>query len=277
MGEKREPELLLGRTVPPLGGYTPEILYPIPRAQGRRELGILEEESLPFYGADQWHAYELSWLDGAGRPRVAVARLVIPADSPCTVESKSLKLYFNGLNNSRFDSAVQLRETIGEDLSRVCGAPVELELLAPDDARLAGEAAPGSCLDDLDVAVPSGGPQAGLLATIPSGGVREERLYTHLLRSLCPVTGQPDWATLWLHYRGPALDHRALLAYLLAFRNHRGFHEQCVERIFVDILRQCGPQLLQIQGCYTRRGGLDINPLRSTEPRALPLPRLHRQ
>jgi len=274
---EREPELLLGRTVPPPRGYAPHILYPIARAPGRAILGSRMVQGRSFHGADQWYAYELSWLNDAGMPRSAVARVLIPADSPCTVESKSLKLYLHGLNNSRFASRSALVNTLAGDLSRVCGVSVEVELLAPDDPRLAGTALPGSCLDDLDVAVPCGEPVPAMLSTAAGGDEVEERLYTHLLRSLCPVTGQPDWATLWLHYRGPALDRRALLAYLLAFREHRDFHEQCVERIFVDLLHQCRPALLQVQGFYTRRGGLDINPLRSTEPGARPLPRLNRQ
>jgi len=269
------PALLLGSQAPVVDRYAPELLYPIRRAEGREELG-LGDDTRPFFGCDVWHLYELSWLKDDGSPLARVGRLTVPADSPCMVESKSLKLYLNSLNNMSFASEEELRTTVCRDLAGVVGADVKLSLYLPDDASLAGRPLPGTCLDGLAVAAPPAAPTADMLRTT-AGDTVEEALYTHLFRSLCPVTRQPDWASLWLHYRGPAIDHRALLTYLLAYRNHREFHEQCIERIFIDVQRRFEPELLEVQGFYTRRGGLDINPLRSTSADTHPLPRLDRQ
>ena len=272
--------LLLGKTTPPVDTYAPQILYPIARAGNRASLGLSAARALPFTGFDLWHAYELAWLDAGGKPVAAVGRLLVPASSPHMVESKSLKLYFNSLNNSVFATHQALVETVQRDVEKACGAPVTLELLAPDSAELAGAAMPGECLDALEVAVPAGGPaenQPLAVESTPGAELVEQRLYSHLLRSLCPVTAQPDWASVWVHYRGRKLQPDSLLRYLLAFRNHREFHEQCVERIFCDLMACSAPELLTVQAFYTRRGGLDINPMRSTEGDARPLPRLNRQ
>jgi len=265
--------MLLGKYTPVVDQYSPELLYSIPRAQGRATLGLAG--TLPFHGADLWHAYEMSWLDGEGKPVVAVGRFHVPADSPHIVESKSFKLYLNSLNSSRFVSVERVRETVLADISGAAGAPVELELLSVDAAELSGYALKGACLDDLEIEVTEAEPEAGIIRA--GEAVVEESLYTHLLRSLCPVTGQPDWATVWIHYRGRAVDRNSLLTYLVAFRRHREFHEQCVERIFVDLQQTLSPESLQVQAFYTRRGGLDISPFRCTEPDSLPLPRLDRQ
>jgi 7-cyano-7-deazaguanine reductase len=267
-------DILLGRNVPPVTGYAPELLYPIARAAGREKLGMAE----PPHGADLWHAYELSWLDRTRKPVVHVGRITVPAGTPNMVESKSLKLYLNSLNNERFDSDEAARQRIIADVGAVTGGRVALDLLAVDDPSLAGTHLDGVCLDDLP-AEASGlrDPALDLLSLAECDEMVEEKLYSHLLRSLCPVTGQPDWASVWLHYRGRALDSNALLRYLLAFRNHHEFHEQCVERMFYDISCACEPDFLHIQAFYTRRGGLDINPFRTTEPSAQPLPRLNRQ
>jgi len=265
--------LLLGETGPALDHYAPDVLYPIPRAEGRGQLGL--DATPPFFGCDLWHLYEMSWLDGEGAPVARVGRLTVPAHSPCMVESKSLKLYLNSLNNTEFASEEKLRATVCRDLGRVVEAQVTLALCPPDDPSLAGGTLRGECLDGLSVPVPDPAPQADMLETM--GKVVDETLYSHLFRSLCPVTGQPDWASLWIRYRGKRLVRAALLGYLLAYRNHREFHEQCVERIFLDIHRRFEPDVLEVQGLYTRRGGLDINPLRSTCVDALPLPRLDRQ
>ena len=249
-------------------------MYPIPRAQGRGHLGL--GEILPFAGADLWHAYEMSWLDASGKPMVRVGRFTIAASSPNMVESKSFKLYLNSLNNTRFSSEAELLGTVVKDISAVAGAEVKLELLDPADPVLAGTPLTGHCLDELPLTPSALGYDPELLQIRPGAAV-QERLYSHLLRSLCPVTGQPDWATLWLHYSGAALDHGSLLDYIVSYRQHQEFHEQCVERMFLDIQRRCAPQFLHIQAFYTRRGGLDINPFRSTDPAAQPLPRLNRQ
>jgi 7-cyano-7-deazaguanine reductase len=267
-------DMPLGRQTPVVEHYAPELLFPIPRSAGRATLGC--QDALPFCGVDLWHAYEISWLDAGGKPVVRVGRISIPATSPNLVESKSFKLYLNSLNNTRFGSEGEVAALIRQDIAGVVGSGIDLELLEPDHPSLAGGHLAGHCLDDLAVAVPEGEPSGELLQLRP-GQVGEEQLYTHLLRSLCPVTGQPDWASVWIHYRGPMLEHSSLLRYIIAYRRHQEFHEQCVERMFCDVHAQIAPEFLHIQAFYTRRGGLDINPLRSTDPAARPLPRLNRQ
>ena len=266
--------MLLGRQTPVVDEYSPQLLFPIPRTQGRGNLGL--DSAMPMAGADLWHAYEMSWLDTNGKPVVRVGRFTMPSSSPNMVESKSFKLYLNSLNNTRFDSEAALRAIIERDLASIIGADLCLELLDPAAPELAGASLDGECLDALDVTISHAQPSADMLVVNSVQRV-EERLYSHLLRSLCPVTGQPDWATVWLHYRGHALDHAALLTYLIAYRQHQEFHEQCVERMFQDLYHRCSPEFLHIQAFYTRRGGLDINPFRSTDPGAAPLPRLNRQ
>lgn len=267
-------EIPLGRQTPVAEHYSPGLLYPIPRTAGRAALGC--EGALPFHGTDLWHAYEISWLDARGMPVVRVGRVSIPATSPNLVESKSFKLYLNSLNNTRFASEDEVAALIRHDISGVVGSEVDLELLEVDHPSLAGGHLAGRCLDELHVAVPDGEPCADMLQPRP-GQVGEAELYTHLLRSLCPVTGQPDWASVWIHYRGTLLEHSSVLRYIVAYRRHQEFHEQCVERMFCDIYQRVAPDFLHIQAFYTRRGGLDINPMRSTDPAARPLPRLNRQ
>ena len=266
--------MLLGKHTPVVDEYSPRLLYPIPRCEARQRLGL--HDPLPFSGVDLWHAYEMSWLDPGGKPVVRVGRFVIPADSPNMVESKSFKLYLNSLNNTRFQHEEAFRATVLRDLSEL----VETSVL-PSRGRdccdtLAGIELPGACLDELCVEPLPGEPS---LAMLDQGAQEciEERLYSHLLRSLCPVTGQPDWASVWIHYRGAAIKHHSLLQYIIAYRQHQEFHEQCVERMFSDILLRYKPDFLHLQAFYTRRGGLDINPFRSTDLHATPFPRLDRQ
>ena len=271
-GEKES--LLLGARVAVPERYAPDILQAIPRSQGRDTLGFGAEAD--FFGVDLWHAWELSWLDGAGRPVVRVGRLQVPAESPNLVESKSLKLYLNSLNNLRFPDEANLVATIEKDLAAAAGAAVALKLFAVDDPRLAATAIDGTCIDDVLPTAQASAPDAGLLRATDGLELRET-LYSHLLRSMCPVTGQPDWATLVVNYEGVPIDHGALLSYILSYRGHQAFHEQCVERMFCDILRVLAPRSLTLQAFYTRRGGLDINPFRSSTDAAAPLMRLHRQ
>lgn len=266
--------MLLGRHTPVVQEYAPHLLYAIPRVTARLELGL--HEPLPFYGVDLWHAYEMSWLDQDGKPTAWVGRFGVPATSPNLVESKSFKLYLNSLNSTRFPSDEAARETIISDISGASGAAVSLELFPVGAAALAGARLSGTCLDGLSVKPWSGEPTAVQLHIAPERTV-EEVVFSHLLRSLCPVTGQPDWATVWLHYRGAAIERSSLLQYIIAYREHQEFHEQCVERMFRDIALRCAPEFLHIQAFYTRRGGLDINPFRSTDVNASPLPRLDRQ
>ena len=258
----------LGREVAYPRHYDATLLFPIPRAAAREELGL--GAALPFAGHDRWHAYELSWLDANGKPMVATATLTVPADSPNLVESKSLKLYLNSCNATRFADADTVRARIAADLSQAAGAPVDVVFGLPPFAS--GDD-PAISIDALDIAIDRyGPPDAGLLAA--SGGDHvEETLRSDLLKSNCPVTGQPDWAGVHLAYRGPRIDRAGLLRYLVSFRDHAEFHEQCVERIFVDVLARCRPQALSVEARYTRRGGLDINPWRATPGTPMPAPR----
>ncbi|HET9834877.1 MAG TPA: NADPH-dependent 7-cyano-7-deazaguanine reductase QueF [Rhodanobacteraceae bacterium] len=255
----------LGRKVEYPQSPDARVLFPIARAQSRGELG-LDADALPFTGADIWNAYEVSWLDARGKPRVAVAELRVPAESPNLAESKSLKLYLNGYAQARFDDAQALRTAIARDLSAAAGANVEVMLIgAHDFASLKIAELPGASLDEQELDIGDyGPPQPDHLNTHTHARHTEEALTTQLFRSNCPVTGQPDWAALQIHYAGAPIDHAGLLRYLVSYRNHCGFHEACVERIFVDISARCAPRALSVYARFTRRGGLDINPWRAT-------------
>lgn len=249
----------LGRETAYPDHYDPTLLFPIPRQAARAELGI-GDDALPFAGHDRWHAYELGWLDGRGKPVAATATFEIPAASPNLIESKSFKLYLNSLNGVRMDDIETMRARIEADLSAVAGAVVVMRLglppMAEDDEAM--------CIDGIDVDVTSyGPPDAGQLTT-DVAIVVEEALFSRLLKSNCPVTGQPDWATLHIAYRGPRIDRAGLLRYIASFRDHREFHEQCVERIFGELSERCAPEWLSVEARYTRRGGLDINPWRAS-------------
>ena len=258
---------LLGREVAYPSHYDASLLFPIPRVQARREIDI-NDAALPFIGHDRWHAYELSWLDTHGKPRVATATFTVPCDSANLVESKSLKLYLNSLNAARFRDDVEAFERIAADLSRTAGAAVTVTPGLPPLL----ESHDGILLDELPITIDHyGPPTAGFLSCL-SNEVVEETLVSHLLKSNCPVTGQPDWASVILHYRGPRIDREGLLRYLISYRDHAEFHEQCVERIFKDVLARCLPESLSVEARYTRRGGLDINPWRATPDSSPPAP-----
>ncbi|MDR1993983.1 NADPH-dependent 7-cyano-7-deazaguanine reductase QueF [Azonexus sp.] len=266
-----DPSLLspLGKPTEYRATYAPDLLYPIPRQLKRNELG-LAGTALPFVGEDLWNAYELSWLNPKGKPVVAVGTLRMPADSPNLIESKSLKLYFNSLNQTVFANTDAVAAVLGTDLSAAAGAPVAVELQPLGSRPAAQIGCPeGVLLDDLDIACDAYQPAPQLLAAL-DGPVIEETLYSHLLKSNCLVTGQPDWAMVVIRYRGRPLDHAGLLRYIVSFREHNEFHEQCVERIFCDISRHCRPEALAVHARYTRRGGLDINPFRSSSGFAAP-------
>ena len=252
----------LGRSTAYRSDYAPELLFPIARQDKRNELG-LTPDALPFTGFDLWNAYELSWLNGRGKPVVAIGTFRVPAESPWLVESKSLKLYLNSLNQSRFATPEDVQSLIARDLSATAGGDVmvKLETLDRRPTRLAGYPE-GVLLDNLDVDIDCYRPAPALLCA--DGPVVSETLYSHLLKSNCLVTGQPDWAMAVVRYTGPAMDREGLLRYLVSFREHNEFHEQCVERMFCDILAHCRPVSLAVWARYTRRGGLDINPFRST-------------
>ncbi len=252
----------LGREVAYPTGYDPTLLFPIPRAGARAELGLAADAPLTFEGHDRWHAYELGWLDGRGKPRTATATLRVPAASPNLVESKSLKLYLNSLNGARFADDDALRACIEADLSRCAGAPVALAFGLPPMVR--DDAADGRSLDAIEADFDEYGPPNAAHLSADAGDTVDEHLCSDLLKSNCPVTGQPDWASVHLRYRGPRIDRTGLLRYLVSFREHAEFHEQCVERIFLDVLQRCAPADLSVEARYTRRGGLDINPWRGT-------------
>jgi 7-cyano-7-deazaguanine reductase len=255
---------LLGRDTAYPRQFDAGLLYPIARASGRDELGLVDT-NLPFVGIDRWHAYELSWLDARGKPQVATATLQVPADSPNLIESKSLKLYLNSCNATRFASIGRFRDQVEADLSAAVGAPIALAFgLPPFDAPAADS------IDALEIGIEHYGPPDAALLVADADDLVEEILHSALLKSNCPVTGQPDWADLFIAYRGPRIDRASLLRYIASFRDHAGFHEQCVERIFIDLFANCLPQWLSVEARYTRRGGLDINPWRAT-PGSAPL------
>ena len=257
----RPEDSLLGREVAYPRQYDPGLLFPIPRTAGRQ--GLAPGDALPFVGHDRWHAYELSWLDRRGKPQVAVATLQVPADSPNLVESKSLKLYLNSLNAARFDDFAALAACVAADLSRCAGARVAVAAGLPPMAT--GDSnGDGESLDGIEADFDGYGPPDPAHLRADPAVVVDEHLCSALLKSNCPVTGQPDWAGVHLRYRGPRIDRTGLLRYLVSFREHAEFHEQCVERIFLDVLRHCRPSQLSVEARYTRRGGLDINPWRAT-------------
>jgi 7-cyano-7-deazaguanine reductase len=253
----------LGQSVSYDAAYDPTLLFAISRLSGRERLGL--NGPLPFSGSDIWNAYEMSWLNARGKPVVAWAEFRIPANSPNIVESKSFKLYLNSLNQRCFDDVDAVTQTLQRDLSACAGAEIEVLLRLPDLWPQFPFSEPvGDCLDVLDVAIEHYTPQPELLQ-VHSAQIVSRKLYSRLLRSRCPVTGQPDWGVVSVNYTGPEIDRAGLLAYVISFRQHQGFHEQCVERMFCDIQQRCAPQSLTVFARYLRRGGLDINPYRSTD------------
>lgn len=253
----------LGKATEYQSHYAPELLFPIPRQLKRSEIGVIDT-ALPFVGEDLWNAYELSWLNTKGKPVVAVGTFRVPADSPNLIESKSFKLYLNSFNQSAFESTEAVAQTMQRDLSAAAGSNVAVALKPLSCAPTATIGLPaGILIDDLDIACDRYQPAPDLLNALP-GEMIEETLYSHLLKSNCLVTGQPDWAMVVIRYRGRPIDRAGLLRYIVSFRNHNEFHEQCVERIFSDLQAHCHPEALAVHARYTRRGGLDINPFRST-------------
>lgn len=274
MSQPTDPCILspLGQPTEYRATYAPELLYPIPRQLKRDELGIAAG-ALPFVGEDIWNAYEVSWLNMKGKPVVALATFRVPADSPNLIESKSFKLYLNSFNQTAFADTSTVQTTLAHDLSAATGAAVLVKIEefsgrphhpeSPLGRQISVDYPTGILLDDLDITCNRYQPAPELLSAVDAPVV-EETLYSHLLKSNCLVTGQPDWAMVVIRYRGRPIERTGLLRYIVSFRNHNEFHEQCVERIFSDITRQCTPQALSVYARYTRRGGLDINPFRSS-------------
>jgi|SRR5690625_2533051 len=257
----------LGQSVAYTTQYNPKLLFGLPRQQQRKQLNLPTQ----WHGEDIWHAYELSWIEPDKRPAVALSRFSIPHDSPSLIESKSLKLYLNSLNETVFQSKQELKNCIKNDLSQIAQAPVKVEIASVDAApTFMPTHLKGEVIDQAPFKNRYATPKASLLKTLNSE-VNDETLISHLLKSNCLITQQPDWASLLIRYSGAQIDRSALLEYIVSYRNHNEFHEHCVERIFCDVYHQCQPKKLFVQALYTRRGGLDINPWRSTE-RLTPTP-----
>jgi 7-cyano-7-deazaguanine reductase len=255
--------------------YDPTLLFPLPRAPKREEIGV--SGALPFMGADLWTAYELSWLNPRGKPQVAIAHITVPCETPNIVESKSFKLYLNSYNHTVFPDAQAVQEHLRRDLSeavwrgseRTGSVGVQLVLPGQFDAQTV-QALDGLSLDRLDVECRHYTPAPHLLRADHDQPPVHEVLVSDLLKSNCLVTGQPDWGSVRIAYSGAPIDQAGLLQYLVSFRNHNEFHEQCVERIFMDVWTRCQPTRLSVYARYTRRGGLDINPWRTSHPQAAP-------
>ncbi|CAN1527378.1 7-cyano-7-deazaguanine reductase [Burkholderiaceae bacterium] len=273
-------DLPLGKEVAYPTSYDPSLLFPIARALGREQFAsLMSPPSLPFSGWDLWNAYEMSWLSPQGMPQVAILRFIVDCTSPNIIESKSLKLYLNSFNQTAFVSTELMLETLRKDLSAAAGERVSVELIPTRDfANLQIEEFNGLDLDAQVLTIDCYEPNADLLclAATQNGHTTKvsESLFSRLLKSNCPVTSQPDWACVQIDYTGPKIDPAGLLKYIVSFRMHNGFHEQCVETIFMDILTRCQPHALSVYARYTRRGGLDINPWRATP--GMPTPSLHR-
>lgn len=263
----------LGQGTEYVNSYDPELLYPIARDVNWQAQGI-ERKALPFVGVDIWNAYEMSWLNERGKPEVRLAEFKVFADSDSIIESKSFKLYLNSYNLSKFASEQEVQERLIKDLSKAAGGRVEVRIYHPDQAPEFGQFT-GFCIDNQDVEITQYSPAPELLTTGEDDV--EEVLYSHLLKSNCPVTGQPDWATLGISYRGKEIDREGLLKYIISYREHGDFHEQCVENIFMHIWERCQPESLNVYARYVRRGGLDINPFRSSESEDIDNLRLSRQ
>ncbi|MFZ9183266.1 MAG: NADPH-dependent 7-cyano-7-deazaguanine reductase QueF [Hylemonella sp.] len=265
----------LGRSVAYADQYDASLLYPMARLPKRQEIGV--PATLPFMGADLWTAYELSWLNARGKPQVALAQITVPCETPNIVESKSLKLYLNSFSNTRFVDSAEVLASLRADLSEAAwrgsdqSGSVGIKLLnAEQFAQQSVQELDGLSLDRLDIECDHFHPAPELLSAALEEQPVSEVLTSQLLKSNCPVTGQPDWASLQISYSGPQIDQAGLLQYIVSFRNHNDFHEQCVERIYMDIWTRCKPTKLSVYARYTRRGGLDINPFRTSHPQPLP-------
>ena len=254
--------------------YSPNLLQAVPRSMNRVELNLTTK--LPFSGTDRWNGYELSWLNPKGKPKVAIMRCEVPISSPNLVESKSFKLYLNSFNQSNFDSIESVAETLTKDLSQCAGEKVNIMLFKPAEfTQMQISCFDALSIDDLDIEVKDYQLEPSNLTV--DGEQVEETLSSDLLKSNCLITNQPDWGSVFIRYQGKKINHEGLLRYLISFRQHNEFHEQCVERIFCDIMTQCKPNKLSVYARYTRRGGLDINPFRSNFEQIYPEVRLARQ
>ncbi len=237
----------------------------------------IESERLPFFGEDIWNAYEVSWLDAKGKPIVVIAEFRFPHNSPNIIESKSFKLYLNSLNQTHYETEQDVVAVLIRDLSAVAGVEVSVILRELNSIQTLVIHTGDYCIDDLDIEASVYHPDASLLSLNVNKAYVEERLVSHLLKSNCPVTDQPDWGSVFIDYKGKQINHESLLKYVISFREHTDFHEQCVERMYIDIMRHCQPEELVVSARYVRRGGLDINPYRSSKTLILTNDRLSRQ
>jgi len=251
-------DTLLGKPTVYVEHYTPELLQPIPRTLGRDKIGL--KADLPFAGVDLWTGFELSWLNPKGKPAIALADFSFPCTSPYLVESKSFKLYLNSFNQTPFVSLAEVQKTLERDLSNSAGSPVKVSLFSHEDPILIDQFK-GICLDNLDIETNTYTVNPAFLNVLAEKG--DYTYYSHLLKSNCLATGQPDWGSLLIRIVGSKIDPEGLLKYIISFRNHIGFGEHCIEKIYCDILQRCNPSQLTVYARYTRRGGLDINPFRS--------------
>ena len=266
---------LLGKPATYVDQYDASQLFPMPRATKREEIGV--RGAPPFFGADLWTAFELSWLNLRGKPQVALAHITVPCESPNIVESKSFKLYLGSFTNTKFADADAVRACIRTDINEAVwrGGPMQssvgVKVLLPEmfDREPVHEL-DGLSLDRLDIECSQYTPAPELLRAASDEQPVTEVLTSNLLKSNCLVTGQPDWGSVQISYSGPQIEQGSLLQYLISFRNHNEFHEQCVERIFMDVWTRCKPVKLSVYARYTRRGGLDINPFRTSYPQTLP-------
>lgn len=255
-------ETELGKNSTYESSYNPDRLYPIPRADKRREIGI-DPDKLPFYGFDCWNHYEVSWLNAKGKPMVGLAEILYDCRSPNLIESKSLKLYFNSFNNTKINNIAALESMVQSDIEQRLEAPARVRISSLPQT-IHTQTFTGESIDALDVECSVYLVEPAFL-NVENHEVSEQ-LYSDLLKSNCLITNQPDWGSVQISYTGKKINHEGLLKYLVSFRNHNEFHEQCIERIFIDIMQRCKPDFLSVYGRYTRRGGLDINPYRSTKP-----------
>lgn len=272
--------LTLGKATSYRDEYDATLLQPVPRSLNRDPLGI-HGDNLPFHGADIWTLYELSWLNKKGLPQVAVGHVALNATSVNLIESKSFKLYLNSFNQTHFATWDDVVQTLQKDLSHCAQGHVDVTLYPLHDVEGQSVAGfTGACIDGQDICIDNYQFDDTLLAgsvSFQDNAIVDETLVSHLLKSNCLITHQPDWGSVQIHYRGPRIDREKLLRYLVSFRHHNEFHEQCVERIFNDIMRYCRPEALTVYARYTRRGGLDINPWRSNEDFTPAITRLARQ
>ena len=259
----------LGKTTKYVQTYSRDLLFPIPRKTAR---DLIRMETLPFDGVDVWYGYELSWLNPKGKPQISLVRFAFPCTSPNVIESKSLKLYLNSFNQSHFESIEVVKATLEEDLSEASQGPVSVDLYLHEYLQ---DGFPGFCLDHLDIETDTYHVEKKFLKT--GSQLCEETLYSHLMKSNCLATGQPDWGSVLIRYGGPEIDREGLLKYIVSYRNHSGFGEHCVEQMFYDIWKECRPKRLTVYAHFTRRGGLDINPFRSNFEKQPPAIRALRQ